>query len=483
MNKPTLLILLLCMSFSTFAENMALIMGISAYERSPLSGVYKDIDNAKKFAESMNIPQKNIYKFSDEQLTLIGLKNTLEQFANTVNNGDRVFIYFSGHGTSTSQNGSCNQGIVSQDMQVLYRQDFQKYIDRITKKSGKTLVFLDTCFSGGVVEQMRSITKDSDGFPKAKYLDIKSADGEKTCEADNIESSRGMRDFASVAKATPNYYFLGASSATEVAIDGGQEMGGWATSALLSCVRNSDWQKITSGILTMAEVKICAQDKINQLIKVRKEKNSNFPYTAMSLTVGSGSGSGAMPVGFTFTNPSNANQKIEPIKLFNDIVENSDQTKKLVISTLKPQVKINKDNLELSIESPVDGYLTLFIAGSSQKIYQIFPDTIDDDSYIRANHKIQLPKKVGHSYPSQGPVGKNTILAVVSSTKGKFNALGIPVGNYRAIDNIAKNAKNITLTMLSPVSSCGRDFGSIVKQEPECSTSYSAALLDVLEVE
>lgn len=489
-------------NYSVYAENLALIMGISEYERSPLSGIYKDIDNAKKFAQSMSIPEKNIYIFKDKQLDFDGLNQTLDKFSKSINSGDRVFIYFSGHGTNTDRGYGCDQGIVTQDMKVLYRKDFQTYIDRVTSKAAKTLVFLDTCFSGGIVEQARmngldhnsgntrSFSLDKDGFPQAKFLDMKSVSGRQSCEAENVISVKGARDFATVAKETPNYYFLGAASASEVAIDGGVNVGGWATNALVACVSESDQQEIKNGIITMSDARICAQNKINEMLNDRKQRRSDFPYSAMTLTVGSGNGSGSMPLGFTYTNSGSTtqnepSQRIEPIALFKNIFENSDHNKKLILKSLKQNFKINQDNLEISIKSPVDGYLTLFIAGSSNKIYQIFPDTIDDDNYIDANTEIVLPRKAGHTYPAQGPEGKNTILAVVSPTKDRFDKLNLPLVNsrYRMVDNTAYNAKNITLALLNPPSPCGtRDFGSIVKTSSECSSSYSAGIIDVYEV-
>ncbi len=492
--------ILFSLNYSVYAENMALIMGISQYQENPLKGVYTDIDNARKFAQSMSVPDKNIYIVKDQELTLNGLKQTLDKFSKSVTSDDRVFIYFSGHGTSSNRNGSCNQGIVTQDMEVMYRDDFQKYIQRITNKATKTLVFLDTCFSGGIVEQARaagishednsiearSINVDEDGFPKAKFLDLKSVtDNNGKCRAQNyITEADGERDFDSkLAAETPNYYYLGAASPSEAAIDGGVRVGGWATNALISCVSQSDSQQITSGILTMSEVKNCAQKKIDQMIEQYKKKQTNFKFNAMTLTVGSGVGSGSMPLGFTYNQTNMANQKVNTVEIFKNIMENGDYNKQLKLSVAKPQMKIHQDNLELEIQSPVNGYLTLFIAGTSGKIYQIFPDKIDDDNEIKANHKIMLPKKLGHTYPSQGPAGKNTILAVVSPTKGRFDSLGIPAGNYKKIENTAVNAKNITLSVLKPISSCGRDIGSVIRSTPECSTSYSAAMIEIFEVE
>lgn len=501
MKKLAVLTLLSSLNCVAYAENMALIMGISQYPHSPLNGVYKDLENARKFAKAMNIQDQHIYEFKDQQLTLVGLTQTLDKFAKSVNSDDRVFIYFSGHGANTDNGRGCDQGIVAQDMGVMYRKDFQQYIQTITNKAAKTLVFLDTCFSGGVVQQAQTIgltrsmdmdavqakgvQLDTDDFPKAKYIDMGAATaGKYSCKAENQGSARGFRDLATAAKETPNYYFLGAASDRQSAIDGGARVGGWATANLLECVSGAASSQSNSGVLTMSDVQMCAQKKIDRLIQQRKEGNVKFPFNAMTLTVGSGEGSGSMPVGFT-SNVNPANQKVETIALFENILSNSDQNKKLTFTAAKSQVKIHRDNLELNIKSPVDGYLTIFIAGSSGTIYQIFPDNIDGDNYIHAGRTISLPKQEGHTYPSLGPAGKNTILAVVSPTKNRFASLGLPTVNirYPEIDNTAVNAKNIVLSALNPASSCirTRDFGSVVSKSAECSTSYSAAMIEVFE--
>ena len=56
--------------FSASAENYALIMGISEYQRQPLAGVKKDFQTAVALAASMDISLENMTIKKDQDLTL-----------------------------------------------------------------------------------------------------------------------------------------------------------------------------------------------------------------------------------------------------------------------------------------------------------------------------------------------------------------------------------------------------------------------------
>jgi hypothetical protein len=486
--RSTVVAALFCaVSFSAVAENYALIMGVSAYERKPLLGVKTDLVNVKKFALAMNIPDANVTLKADKALTLAGLRQTLDEFSRKIRTGDRAFIYFSGHGTSyANAAGQCEQAIVSQEIQYMSKKEFHDRIKPIVDKAGKTFVFLDTCFSGGVIESSRSTTRgDDDDFPAEKYVESKFGADNTACEPTNV-SNKGTRDFeAESAEITPNYYFLAASSPNQVAIDGGIAIGGWATSAFFACtVPGSGADENGDGLITLDEAKRCAQRRVDQML-LNGQRRPGFPYTALTLTDGSGPGAGAWPVAFE-TQPAAAPSpapavRIDSHALLATMARDADASHAVKLQPTKSSFKIGTDFLEMNVTSAKPGYVTLFSVGSSGKIYQLFPNRFDSNNRIEAAVPLALPRPQWR-LRSRGPVGSSRFLAVVSTTPDRFSGLGLPEGPFAAIENSQQGAKTLIVRALAPAVGCTQATRDFEAEANPCSTSYGAGLAEVREV-
>ena len=461
---------------TAYAGNYALIMGISEYKRSPLMGVKKDIANAKELALTMNIPESNITLKRDEELTLDGMRRTIVDFEHKIKPGDRAFIYFSGHGTSYSVgNGQCEKAIVTQEIQKLSKEEFHQLVQPIIKKSAKTFVFLDTCFSGGVVAESKGLDRGGDDSEaKAKFT--ASSPDDPCAQPSNY--AKAMRDYdIEDAQITPNYYLLGAASTSEYAIDGGSALGGFATTALAQCARpNSGADSNGDSIITLQEARTCAQRRVDQLIADGRQ-NPSFHFLAQTLTEGSGPG-GNTPNGFeadTATSTINSQHLMETIR------QGADPNIKITIKSPKRQYRIGTDFLELDINSSKSGYLSIFSVGSSGKIYQLFPNQKDGNHRIEADTTLHIPRPEW-LLRAKGPVGTDRFLAIVTSTPDRFANLGIPAGPFSKIENDARNAKNIILSLMPSTLECAknRDFEAV---ENPCSFNYGANFLDVEEIQ
>ena len=80
----------------------ALIIGISQYAASgfaELPGVTMDVESATQMALAMQVPAGNIHNLRNEKATGDGIRRALAALDARVLEGDRVFIYYSGHGT------------------------------------------------------------------------------------------------------------------------------------------------------------------------------------------------------------------------------------------------------------------------------------------------------------------------------------------------------------------------------------------------
>jgi len=486
-NLITAFVILAGISAPAWATNHALIMGVENYPSSPLHGVPKDRQSAREIAKSMGVPEENIVERSDTELTLIGLRNTLKEFQKKIRAGDRVFIYYSGHGTSSiGKGGECEQGIVAQDLGVLSKDEFHEYIKPIRNQTSKTVVFLDTCFSGGMVLNAKGAERSfGEDEQQPKFWQPKQGATSATCnKASNY--AKATRDFFDVqtAQITPNYYMLGAAGPDEYAIDGGPARGSYATTAFLECLKpDSGADKNRDGIISLEEARICAQNRVSSRI--------HPPFLRQTLTVGDGAGGGATPVAFGASTLSNSTGStvssspiINSIELLSTIHRNADQMHTVTLRSLKSTYKIGQDYLELEINSSKGGYLTLLSVGSSGRIFQLFPNAIDSNNRIEANSTVHLPRPEWR-VPAGGPAGTDRFLAVVSGAPDIFANLGVPVaGRFKAIDGTSANAKDIVERLIMPSVECKtssvRDFAS-----PElnpCASSYGAGLVDVMEV-
>ena len=106
-----------------------------------------------------------------------------------------------------------------------------------------------------------------------------------------------------------------------------------------------------------------------------------------------------------------------------DIEAQRNPRRQVEVALSRPEMRIGKDALELSIRSSHDGYLYLVVIGSDAKsFYLLFPNGLDADNRIRANRALQLPRP-DWKLVAQGPAGTNHLLVVVADSPRDLAAL------------------------------------------------------------
>jgi hypothetical protein len=106
-----------------------------------------------------------------------------------------------------------------------------------------------------------------------------------------------------------------------------------------------------------------------------------------------------------------------------DIEAQRNPRRKVDVVVSKPTMKIGKDALDLSVRSSHDGHVYLVMLGSDAKsFYVLFPNGLDGDNKIKANHVLRLPRP-DWKLMALGPSGTNQLLVVVSDTARDLSAL------------------------------------------------------------
>ncbi|MFM7343726.1 MAG: caspase domain-containing protein, partial [Betaproteobacteria bacterium] len=257
-------------------RNHALLVGIGQYsaasESSPLPGVPKDLETARKMALAMGIPAGRITELRDSQATKANIVSALDQLRRRVAVGEKVFIYFSGHGTSHETRGVCQQGIVPYtegrhtQLDVLTEAELASYTSKISEKADKAIVMVDACFSGGLVASAtRSFGSSTTIRPK-----FVARGGDQCGVAVNQPLARSFAPaMQRLGVPQQNFVQISAANYNEVSWDN-EQLGGLATHSLGECLLGDAKDLNSSGAITLDEVRQCAQEKLDRLMAPHK---------------------------------------------------------------------------------------------------------------------------------------------------------------------------------------------------------------------
>lgn len=166
----------------------ALLIGIENYENYPLSGCINDIDQVQSFLigklelsapcirrlEAPRDPLGDNPIMPECAPTYDNLVAALRQLArDPVQNGDRVLVYYSGHGSSEyiPQAECYFEGLVPLDHEekgLLFDVELNKLLQDIADRSGDLTVILDCCHSAGATRDIKPAQMDG----KVRFLPI-----------------------------------------------------------------------------------------------------------------------------------------------------------------------------------------------------------------------------------------------------------------------------------------------------------------------
>lgn len=491
MNKLLLSALLLGLSATAQAENFALIMNIGDYQARgvpKLFGVKHDRAVAIDIARQIGTKPENIFVYKDAELTLEGLRQAFAAMEARLMPGDRVFMYYSGHGArveSKENPGLCSEGLVSVKGELLLDTELEGFLKKIAQKADKVIFFLDACHSGGITT--RAGTKPPRYTPKSATLGAPGA-----CRVVTNQVTRSVTRAASTPDSGgKNFVFISAARESEVALDD-PESGGVATQAWIKCLNGQARDIDNSGAITADEIRMCAQNLIDQELK---EVEGYVPHHIMIV------GNPHIPLvfpkgGVTAAPPAApgkapqaavAAQPTSPLHTLRDIYNQRDDNRAIKFSASKSGFKIGKDKVDFTLSSTFPGYVYILMAGSDNKTLDLlFPNQADRNNYLQAGDTWTLPRS-SWEIEAGGPAGVNNLLVIVADAPRDFSRIiTAPAGPFATVDATAQSSREVLQTSAASInqstSTCVRTRNLKVV-EKGCSDAFGAAMIEVREVD
>lgn len=500
----------------------ALIIGISRYADTatpPLPGARIDRESATQMASAMQVPASNIAYLQDEQATGANIRKALKDLGDKVQDGDRVFIHYSGHGTRYNDPtiGGCVEALLAYEggqSGNITNREMTSLLATITNKTDKLFVMYDACHSGGLVNIPPAVrtrglgNANDDGLLRPKFASISEECGRPV----NVKTRNLMVELNDKGALPQDVIHISASRDNEISFDD-ELKGGLATQFVRDCMLRDAVDLDKSGAISMDEIRQCAQTKINQ----RMQNDANYKAHNLMLS----GNIGFVPAWFSQAQIVNAavvvpakppqvaavapapapaplaaaapvaapvTALVAPLtgdQALRQMFDQRDAKRKVSVNLAKTQLKIAQDALEMTVQSDKAGYVYVALAGSDNKsVYMLFPNDLDQNNKIEAGQTLQLPR-ANWRVRSAGPAGTNKLLVFVADGPRDLSQMGgAKVGPFSSslndVEGRAKLGALMSTSRLVTSQTC--ETASSRKNNPLCSDAFGAALVSVEEI-
>ena len=458
----------------------ALIIGIGDYavpDVPPLRGVALDIDSARRMAAAMEVPPAQVTVLRDREASADGIRRAVAALGARVMDGDRVFVYYSGHGTRWQdpllKADGCVEGLLASDGQVLSNIELGQRLAPLARRADKLLVFYDACFAGGLAGsplRTRGLLRQDEAVLTPKFA---RAGAPEACGQASNFRTRSLPAVMQQAQALPqNVVQVGASGADEVSFDN-STTGGLATSAWRDCLLGQALDLDGSGAVTVDEVTACAQSKLDQAL-AGQPGVSGQKMTVVGNTRFVPAWSGAAKAAAAGARTA------RPPDILAELHGQRDGSRRVTATLRKTELKIGRDALEFEVTPSRDGHLYVALAGSDgQSLYLLYPNELARDNRVRAGQPLRLPGP-GWEIVAAGPAGPEQLLVMVTDAPRDLSGLAAErVGPFMKtlLDGNGRSRLQALLANGTPRAGCGQPGAT------SCSDAFGAALLTVRSVD
>lgn len=467
----------------------ALIIGLGRYQADParpvepLHGVVHDMKSARTMAELLQVPAANVVELRDEAATRARITDALATLAQRVQPGDRVFLYWSGHGSRfhDARENACVETLIPYDLKDFSFREFAQLIKPIGDKADKLFVVYDACHSGGAQQGVATRSVLGDFRPKTSGVSTQCSQPSnvrtRSFESAVSAAGMGLGDVVHIASARPD----------EVSFDNAQA-GGLATQSLLACMKGGARDLDGNGAITADELVQCAQGRLEtmlaphpQLMPHHFTLAGNRRFVPQAFAQAPASAAPAAPAAPTTAARPPAVTPVPPVPpttaadLLTQLHAQRDHKRDLRVATGMPRLRIGRDALDLSITSPQAGHVYVAMAGSDgQALTLLFPNDIDRDNRIAAGQTLLLPRPAWR-LQAAGPAGRDRLLVMVSDGPRDLAALqaGGKAGPFARTLLDAQGRARVQWLL-------GQRSGACAAGE-RCGDAFAAALLDLEE--
>ena len=509
----------------------ALIIGISRYAdpaTPSLPGARIDKESATQMAQAMQVPTSNIKYLQDDQATGNSIRAALQELTDKVQDGDRVFIHYSGHGTRYNDPaaGGCVEALLAYDggsSGMITNREMAGMLKTITNKTDKLFVMYDACHSGGLVANASSVrtrgilNANDEGLLRPKFASISEECGRPV----NIKTRNLVVEATATGGLPQDIIHVSASRDNEISFDD-ELKGGLATQFMRDCMLRDAKDLDNSGAISMDEIKMCAQEKINK----RMANDANYKPHNLVLN-----GNAAfVPAWFSQVTAINPVALVAPVaptlqlaapvaalvpvplpvaaapvpvpvpapapvvapvpvaltgeQALHQLFDQRDAKRRVAVTARKEPLKIGQDALDFSVQSNRAGYVYVALAGSDNKsVYLLFPNDLDQNNKIEAGQTLQLPRP-NWRVKAAGPAGTDHLLVMVTDAPRDLTLLGASkagpfVASLNDAQGRAKMGALMTTSQLVATQNCQNT--SVRRNNPLCSDAYGASMFAIEE--
>ncbi len=507
------------------ANRHALIIGISRYAdpaTPPLPGARIDKQSATQMAQAMQVPASNIRYLQDDEATGNSIRKAVQELTDKVQVGDRVFIHYSGHGTRYNDPaaGGCVEALLAYDggqSGTITNREMADMLKTITNKTDKLFVMYDACHSGGLVQAASAVrtrgilNANDEGVLRPKFSSITEECGRPV----NVKTRNLDVEVVAKGALPQDIIHVSASRDNEISFDD-ELKGGLATQFMRDCMLRDARDLDNSGAISMDEIKVCAQEKIN------KRMANDINYKPHNLVLNGNAAfvpawfaqASAVPAVYTqsaspaaastpgspppfqavanaiATSSASATATPAPLPLTGEqalrqMFNQADAKRRLQFTAAKSQLKIGQDVLDLAVQSDRAGYVYVAQAGSDNKtVNLLFPNDLDQNNRIEAGQRLQLPR-ANWRVRAAGPAGVDNLLVMVTDGPRDLASLSnIKAGPFVSSLNDAQGRARLgaLLTTSNAVTEQVCLNLATRQNNPLCSDAYGAAMLKIEEV-
>lgn len=415
-----------------WAENHALIMWIGDYgsEKMNLPGIDLDAANAKRIAAAMGVPAGNVTELANAELTKDNVAKSLVGLYQRIKDGDKVFIYYSGHGyQSTGQAGGarCTEALVTREPALFLDSDMQTILTRMGEKASQVVMMNDSCFSGGAATKSLAPVGDDAPVPKFYPANVKANSAVTSGYSCGEATNKMTRNLTGLMKENKGPQVLYVAASTDTQVSFATKRGSLATLAWVQCLTSASSDTNRSGSINGEEMQACAQkwiDSRGAKQTIMLQGNAKLPLSFVQTAAAAPAAVAATtapattpaPAPAAAPAPEAAPVAVNAAQALQDLRAGGDRSYQVALTLARSSLRIGKDLLDFSVTTNREGYVYLLQVGSDGKTFNLlFPNKLDDNNFLQAGTH-RFPRE-SWRVRSGGPAGTSHLLAIVSPVK------------------------------------------------------------------